>query len=141
MPTGSCLCGDIKVSYTGDPPYTSICYCDDCRKIGLAQLFPIPEDSFTFDFGKDKVKVHTKVADSGFDVSTHFCPSCSVALYRTSTKPSFQGIIGLRAGVIDDQSIVNAATPKLEIFAERRPIYIDPIPGTQRVNCRFEKID
>ena len=63
MPTGSCICGAIKISYTGEPTYTAICYCDDDRKMSGAQTFQVPKQNFTLVAGEPKV--YTKVSDFG----------------------------------------------------------------------------
>ncbi len=68
MPTGSCLCGEIKISYTGDPTYTAICYCDDERKMSNVQTYQVPKQNFTLVAGEPKV--YTKVSD--FDRVRHF---------------------------------------------------------------------
>ena len=63
MPTGSCLCGSIKISYTGEPTYTAICHCNDDRKMSGGQTYQIPKQNFTLVAGEPKV--YTKVSDFG----------------------------------------------------------------------------
>lgn len=70
MPTGSCLCGEIRISYTGEPKFTvqlprlafknpadisqAICHCKDDRKIGVP-CFQVPKENFKIDSGVPKI--------------------------------------------------------------------------------------
>lgn len=83
MPTGVCLCGEIKISYSGQPAVTvsrssdqphirctdekclskAICHCDDDRRMSNYQTFQVPKQNFTLEQGEPKV--YTKLSDFG----------------------------------------------------------------------------
>lgn len=56
----------------------------------------------------------------GQDINNHFCPTCGTTLFRTGGSPSMKDHVGLRAGVLDDQTILDAP-PAMEVYVERRP--------------------
>lgn len=53
-------------------------------------------------------------------INNHFCSTCGTTLFRTGGEPSMSDKVGLRAGVLDDQSILDKP-PALEVYVERRP--------------------
>ncbi|KAH8698764.1 Mss4-like protein [Talaromyces proteolyticus] len=135
MPTGSCLCGDIKIVYTGNPQYTAVCYCHDDRKINNFQVFQIPKANFAVSQGEPKV--YTKKSDHGNDIHNHFCGACGTTLFRTGGEPRMKDNVGLRAGVLDDQSILDIP-PKVEVYVERRPPWIKQIEGAIQLNGKYK---
>lgn len=102
MPTGSCICGEIKISYTGEPTFKvkqfrrrpedavaknstnttnkAICYCNDDRKMSNVQTYQVPEGNFTLVAGTPKI--YTKKSD--FDrVRCHSHPQTLPSLNRS----------------------------------------------------------
>ena len=49
-------------------------------------------------------------------------------------------MIGIRAGVLDDQSILDEA-PKIECFVERRPKWMEKIEGATQLNGKYEILE
>ena len=157
MPTGSCLCGQIRIAYTGDPVFTvrqsallvgvwyelksdqAICYCDDDRKMSSTQVWQIPKANFTVEAGE--LKTFNKVSDHGHDIQTHFCPTCGTAMYRTGGAASVQELIGLRVGVLDDQTVLNEQAPEVEVYVERRPTWISRISGATQLSSKYEILE
>ncbi|KAI1506407.1 Mss4-like protein [Biscogniauxia marginata] len=137
MPSGSCLCGEIKIAYTGKPVFTSICYCYDDRKLANMQVFQVPRSSFSVTQGEPKV--YTKRSEHGNEISNHFCPTCGTTLYRTGGAAVNKDNVGIRAGVLDDQSFVDTP-PSLEVYVERRPPWIKQVEGAVQLNGRYERI-
>ncbi len=45
---------------------------------------------------------------------SHFCAECGTPLFRTGGEPKMKDNVGLRAGVIDDQGILDKP-PTLEV--------------------------
>ncbi|KAI1317825.1 Mss4-like protein [Xylariaceae sp. FL0255] len=154
MPTGACLCGEIKISFTGEPVFRATCYCADCRKMPHMQTYQIPKSAFSITQGEPKV--YTKVSDHDrvgskdplFDntlltwlkeISSHFCGTCGTVLFRTGGVPINKDNIGLRAGVLDDQSLLHKA-PDIEVFAEKRPPWMAKIDGAVQLDANYEPI-
>lgn len=47
--------------------------------------------------------------------------------------------IGIRAGVLDDQSILDNP-PALEVYVERRPPWIKQVEGAVQLNHKYEVV-
>ncbi|OTB13541.1 hypothetical protein K445DRAFT_24714 [Daldinia sp. EC12] len=137
MPTGSCLCGEITVAYEGDPVSTSICHCHDCRKTPSTQVFQIPKTGFSVTKGEPKT--WTKVSDHGNEITNHFCTTCGVLMFKTSGAAVNRERIGLRAGVLNDESLLDTP-PRVEIYVERRPQWLKQIEGAMQLNSKFEVV-
>ncbi|KAH8808682.1 Mss4-like protein [Xylogone sp. PMI_703] len=138
MPTGSCLCGEIKISYTSNPVFTSVCYCNDDRKMADIQVFQVPKSNFSVTQGE--LKEWTKKSDHGNDITNHFCGTCGTTLFRTGGSPVNANNIGLRAGVLDDQSILDTP-PAIEVYVERRPPWIKQVEGAVQLNGKYEVLE
>lgn len=86
VPTGKCLCGEIRLSCTDEPVFTvseglerrtppadsshrsrltrqAIRHCHDCRRMSNFQTFQVPKQTFRLEAGTPKV--YTKVSDFG----------------------------------------------------------------------------
>lgn len=48
-------------------------------------------------------------------------------MFRTGGEPAMKDNVGLRAGVLDDQSILDKP-PAIEVYVERRPRVSKPLP-------------
>ncbi|KAK3704852.1 hypothetical protein LTR37_013543 [Vermiconidia calcicola] len=138
MPTGTCICGAIKIAYTGSPTYIALCHCNDDRKMSNVATYQVPEEAFTLAAGEPRV--YTMVSDFGREIRSHFCATCGTTLYRTGGTPNVKGMIGIRAGVLDDQSILDES-PKIEVFVERRPKWMGKIEGAVQLNAKYEIVD
>lgn len=49
-------------------------------------------------------------------------------------------MVGLRAGVLDDQSIVNEKPPQIEVYVERRPDWVKQVEGAVQLNAKYEVV-
>ncbi|KAI1780813.1 Mss4-like protein [Hypoxylon cercidicola] len=137
MPTGSCLCGEIKIAYEGDPVFRAICYCHDDRKMANTQIFQVPKDSFSVTQGEPKT--YTKVSDHGTRITNHFCATCGTTLYRSGGGEATRDKIGVRAGVLDDQSLLDTP-PAIEVYVEKRPPWIKQVEGAIQLNGKYEMV-
>ncbi|KAI1487038.1 Mss4-like protein [Biscogniauxia mediterranea] len=138
MPTeGGCLCGEIRIAYSGEPIFTSVCYCDDCRKMANTQVFQILKTNFEVTQGEPKI--YTKRSDHGNEIHSHFCPNCGTTLFRTGGAAVNKNNVGIRAGVLDDQTMVDSP-PTVEVYVEKRPPWIKAIDGAVQLNSRYERI-
>ncbi|KAH8659785.1 Mss4-like protein [Xylariales sp. PMI_506] len=137
MPTGSCLCGQIKVAFTGEPAFTAVCHCHDDRKINNFAVFQIPVANFTVTQGEPKV--YTKKSDHGHEINNHFCAECGTTLFRTGGEPKMKDNIGLRAGILDDQSLLDKA-PAIEVYVDRRPPWIKQVEGAIQLDSSYKVV-
>ena len=92
MPTGSCLCKQIRVSYTGEPAFKAMCHCTDCRKRpGGGIVYQIPEGQFKVEAGTPKEYDHT--TDYDRILKHHFCGNCGTLMYCTGGAPQVAGMV------------------------------------------------
>jgi len=47
--------------------------------------------------------------------------------------------IGLRAGVLDDQSILDKA-PMMEVYVERRMKWLKPVDGAMQLDAQYQVV-
>ena len=126
--TGSCLCGDVRITASGQPYRVGLCHCLDCRKHGgsLFHAFAI--------FPADRVTVEGETHDygervSGSDVprtssTRHFCPRCGSSLLSRSGDE-----VEVSLGSLDapDQLM-----PTYELWTVRRESWLPPFPLEHR---------
>lgn len=106
---GSCLCGHIRYEYAGELGPSSYCHCSDCRKetgSAFTVVTRLREDAFKITTG-NSTKCFTKIADSGNQISRHFCPNCGSPIFSKPKK--HPGYIWIRSGTLEDPSIVKPA--------------------------------
>lgn len=72
---GTCFCGDVEVTVTGEPKAMGYCHCDSCRtwSAGPVNAFSLWEPSqVAVAKGADKLGVYSKTEAS----DRKFCTSC-----------------------------------------------------------------
>lgn len=125
------------------------------------QTFQVPEQNFKLEAGTPKV--YTKVSDFGRvskdthiaradsrwqglltrslqEINTHFCATCGTSLYRTGGAPNVKGMVGIRAGVLLDDPLLDEA-PKIEVYVEKRPKWKASIEGAIQLNGKYEMVE
>lgn len=111
MVEGSCLCGDVRITATGDPYRVSLCHCFDCRKhhgavFGASAIFPEAAVAVT--------------GDTHHYGGRHFCPRCGSSVFaRTGDE------IEVHLGTLDE---ISQFTPTYENWAIRREGWLPPLP-------------
>lgn len=60
-------------------------------------------------------------------------------MYRTGGVPAMAEFIGLRAGVLDDQTILDRA-PMMEVYVERRMTWLKPVEGAMQLDSQYEVV-
>ncbi|OJD29179.1 glutathione-dependent formaldehyde-activating protein [Diplodia corticola] len=131
MTTGSCFCGNIKISYSGEPANQATCHCLDCRKISgstYSTNLIVSEDGFKVTQGT--TKTISKTGDSGNTITSHFCGDCGTTLYRETGL--FAGSKIVKAGVLDDYDALNKAKPALELYTKHRVNWVPETAGAQQ---------
>lgn len=73
------------------------------------------------------------------DIHTRFCPNRGTAMYRSGRNPAMADFIGLRAGVLDDQTSLDKA-PTIEAYVERRVKWLKPVDGALQSNAQYEGV-
>lgn len=72
-----------------------------------------------------KPKQISKVADTGKNITSHFCGDCGTTLFRTGE--SFPEAVIIKAGVLDDPEWPNENVPKGELFSGERVKWCAPV--------------
>ncbi len=77
----TCSCGELSLTAQGDPVRVSVCHCIACQR-RTGSVFGMQAR-----FSSDKVNVegpskkYVRTADSGNQITFHFCPDCGSTMY------------------------------------------------------------
>ena len=103
--SGHCLCGRVAYEYSGEVGPASYCHCEDCRRCtGSAFNVGVRFDSSEFRVISGDPRGFTKIADSGNELTRHFCPECGSPIFTSS--PRHPEWVYVKAGSLDDPMIV-----------------------------------
>lgn len=69
----------------------------------------------------------------------YFCATCGTTLYRTGGAERNSDKIGVRAGVLDDQSLLDNP-PAIEVYVEKRPPWVKQVEGAIQLNGKYEVV-
>jgi hypothetical protein len=106
--TASCLCGEARLALGKPIGPGGYCHCRDCHKItGSAFSVTIPFESGDFHVISGEIGSFTKVADSGNEVTRHFCRNCGSPLFGRLRQ--YPEMIFIRAGIIDQPITIKPA--------------------------------
>ncbi|HEX7875554.1 MAG TPA: GFA family protein [Sphingobium sp.] len=105
MVTGRCQCGAIHYEAQGEPVYSALCHCSDCRKSAGAPMVGWA----LFPEGKVAVTGEPQRYQSSENVTRHFCGTCGTGLFYAN-QASFPGMIDIQTATLDDQSAFPPAT-------------------------------
>ena len=129
--TGHCLCGAVHFKTTAAPAFAANCHCTDCRRAtgsAYATLVFFKRDEVAIE-GETKSYTHT--ADSGSQMTKHFCPTCGSQMFGTNS--ARESMIAVRAGAIDQTDQVK---PLRNVFVASKidSTPLDPaLPATARM--------
>ncbi len=121
--TGSCACGAITLSITGEVIASRQCWCRQCQQIasgGPTNNATFPTENVRID---GDVASGTFTAASGSTVTQAFCPKCGVHLYgQSSARPH---LLSVRLGALDER---HGIEPTMAIWTDDAPDWalIDP---------------
>ena len=77
---GSCFCGTVQFTVTGEPAAMGYCHCKDCRlwSAGPVNAFTLwKPDQLKVTQGADKIRIHSKTARS----ARKWCATCGGHLF------------------------------------------------------------
>ncbi|CBY00410.1 hypothetical protein IAQ61_011339 [Plenodomus lingam] len=123
MAVGGCFCGNVRYEVAGNSEGNILCHCYDCRKITGSTYSTncvFPEDGFKVTKGTPKP--HTVKGESGNEITSMFCGDCGSTMWRQGA--SFPGKRIIKAGTLDDTSVVDNMTVNAELYAPLRPKWI-----------------
>ncbi|KAF2095051.1 hypothetical protein NA57DRAFT_44934 [Rhizodiscina lignyota] len=133
MLSGSCLCGDIKIAYEGEPALKALCHCNGCKKQSgsvFSSNIVVPDNAFKLISGTPKTYIKENTA-SGNKATNFFCGSCGTTLWlETPTVPDTKII---KVGVMDDMSTLSNAKPGAEMFSPNRVDWVPQAPNAAQL--------
>ena len=112
---GGCLCGDVRITATGQPYRVGICHCLDCRKhhgalFHASAIFPA-----------DAVTVEGETRDYA---GRHFCPRCGSSVFGRSGDE-----VEVNLGALDAP---DQFAPTYELWTIRREAWLPRFPLARR---------
>ncbi len=99
MVSGRCQCGAITYEATGEPAYSAICHCTDCRASSGAPMVGwalFPEDAVTISGTAVQYR-------SSENATRHFCGTCGPGLFYT-TPVVCPNAIDIQTATLNDAS-------------------------------------
>ncbi|KAF1911486.1 Mss4-like protein [Ampelomyces quisqualis] len=128
MPSGGCMCGNVRYEVSGDSEASILCHCIDCRKIGGSTYSSnAVYNADGFKVTKGTPKQHKKKADGGNDITSNFCGDCGSTMWREGA--TFAGKRIIKAGTLDDTSILDNFKADAELYANTRPKWVGAQSG------------
>ncbi|OLL23447.1 hypothetical protein NEOLI_004970 [Neolecta irregularis DAH-3] len=126
--TGTCLCGDVKITIPSMPAGSILCHCTHCQ-IAHGSAFSsnivVSSDQVIVE-GLTKTYIDTGTV-SGQGNPRTFCQKCGTIVF--SCPAPFKGNHIIKAGIFKDK----APCPVKEIMTCNRLSYIKPIVGAEQV--------
>lgn len=111
----SCCCGQLSAAVSGEPVRISICHCLDCQRrtgsvFGEQARFRATEVEI-----EGRTSSWDRTADSGNQITFHFCPTCgSTVFYRPDQEPD---LIAIAVGAFADPTF---PSPWVSVYESRR---------------------
>jgi len=109
---GSCLCGAVKFTVTGDPKRFYHCHCSRCRKAtgtGHASNLFLQPGTLTWLSGQDQIRAFKVPEAARF--TNQFCTTCGSRLPRQAQGTD---IVLIPCGSLDDEVSIK---PQARIFS------------------------
>jgi hypothetical protein len=122
--TGACLCGAVSYTIKGDPFFSCICYCIDCRRVSgspFISILGVTKDNFKLKNEEEALK-HIKhnaaISAKGTHKRQSFCKECgSVVFGGTYGEQEWYTVY---AGTLDAE-FKDEWPPTIAMFAKHKP--------------------
>ena len=114
MIQGSCLCGDIKFTISGDLRSARYCYCSHCTKFaGTSPATWAMTKSENLNISSSEVSISKYNSGKGLRC---FCANCGSPVWFESL--DYPEIVAIPLGVLDDGNI---PAPEMHIWTRSKP--------------------
>ncbi len=113
MLKGHCHCGAIRYQIQGEPIYSALCHCGDCRRHAGAPVVgwtAYRAESLTLLEGQPKIYASSK------NGQRHFCPDCGTGLFYFNAV-NLPGIADIQTATLDDPDSV---VPQMHVQVAER---------------------
>lgn len=110
-----CSCGALSLICRGDPALIALCHCRECQRrtgstYGIGAFFPRSQVNIS-----GETTAYRREADSGFDVTQHFCPRCGSTVYwEAMRKPE---MLAVAVGAFADPDF---PAPDKQVYTQHR---------------------
>ena len=98
--TAECHCGALRVLAQGEPEWVNLCHCRACQR----RTGTIVHTGAYFDCTRVQIegvsRIYERPADSGYEMSFHFCPDCGSNVYWVASR--FPRHYGIAVGAFAD---------------------------------------
>lgn len=111
--TGGCHCGAIRYELAGEPRWSSLCHCSDCRRHSGAPLVgwsAFPEGALKL------LESSPKIYESSENGRRHFCGDCGTGLFYYNAV-NLPGIADVQIATLDDPDLL---APMIQVQAAER---------------------
>ncbi|KAH7407392.1 DUF636 domain protein [Cadophora sp. MPI-SDFR-AT-0126] len=134
MANGSCLCGEVKYTFSGEPVMQAICHCVTCHKVSGSAYTTnvlVPSTSFTFTSGSSNMRSFSLPHASGMTITIHFCEKCGTKIYKEGTLDAFKGLFIVQAGTLDNGGGMGLddVDVKAELWVKERAKWLSATEG------------
>lgn len=125
---GGCHCGAIRYRVEGQPNFSALCHCTDCRRHAGAPMVGwamFPEKALKVEKGAPKIY---RSSEHG---RRHFCPDCGTGLFYVNAQV-LPGIIDIQSATLDDPA---ALAPQMHIQVAERigwMAHVHELPAFER---------
>jgi hypothetical protein len=102
--SGSCLCGSVEYSASGEPVLTAFCHCRNCQKGGgggYSANVAVPAGSLAI---LGPVERYSWTGGSGSEITRSFCPKCGSPIVIKAD--ALDGLALIQAGTLDDPAAI-----------------------------------
>lgn len=113
--TGGCLCGNVRITASGEPYRVGLCHCLDCRKHHGALFYAcavFPEAAVTLE------------GETQAYAGRHFCPRCGASVFGRNKDE-----IEIPVGALD---AIDQLVPTYECWTVRREGWLPPFNLARR---------
>ena len=118
MRGGHCHCGAIRYQLSGEPNWSALCHCADCRRHAGAPVVgwaAYPADALTV------VQGEPRIYSSSENGRRHFCPDCGTGLFYYNAV-NLPGIADVQIATLDDPASV---APRSHVQAADRSAWME----------------
>ena len=126
--SGGCQCGASRYTVREEPFVSYLCHCTACQKrTGSAFGVSVQVPSSGFSLDKGAPKTHSRIADSGNELTMSFCGDCGTTLFgNNNARPQVTVAFG---GALDDPSWVPI---QAHIWTDSALEWMAMDPGTEQ---------
>ncbi|MDP3846647.1 MAG: GFA family protein [Pseudomonas sp.] len=131
---GSCGCGAVNYSFSGEPVNSVFCYCKECQvRTGSDKWFGLWVQKENFTFTKGTPLTFTRPGDSGQAMHHQFCGACGTNLCVEVTVANIYSVAAttlIGNHLLSPKiAIYTASAPSWAVFPEGVPKFDILPPG------------